>query len=206
MKTNPALLISIGLVALTLGVLAVADMVGVIPDERETQLNYRLQLSEALAVQFSVLVKNDDFLMIQQVMDDMVKLNQQIVSAALRNIDGSITIASDNHSFYAAEESTSNFIKIPLLKNNEVWSIVEIHFAPLMHEHENSMFKSTLVRLSLFMAVIGFIVYMLLMRKVLRHMNPFNVVPARISAVMNAMSEGVCLIDGQDNIVLANIA
>ena len=52
--------------------------------------------------------------------------------------------------------------------------------------------------------VAGFVAYMFYMKRLLRHLDPTAVIPPRVQATLDVMSEGVLLLDQNERIVLAN--
>ncbi|MFK7975505.1 MAG: EAL domain-containing protein, partial [Halioglobus sp.] len=66
---------------------------------------------------------------------------------------------------------------------------------------DNSFFA-----LVLFVCVSGFALYMVFLRRVLRELDPSQVVPERVKHAFDALAEGVLIIDERGDIVLANDA
>lgn len=202
MKINPIMIISFGMVALTLGILVVAQLLGYMPDEQKERLRSRLQLAETIAIQLSLLAKKPEIEMMETLIDEVIERNPQIKSIALRLDNGDMLASSELHpATVMSPVSTADFIQMPLYKNDLVWGQVEVAFFPI---EINSLMAMSFLRLLLFVGLCGFVIYFLLMRKVLRNLDPYSVIPARVVSVMNAMSDGVCLIDEHDNIVLVN--
>ena len=60
------------------------------------------------------------------------------------------------------------------------------------------------LRLLVVLSGAGFVGYMLYMRRTLRLLDPSAVIPPRVQAAFDVMSEGVLLLDRTERIVLAN--
>jgi PAS domain S-box-containing protein len=69
-----------------------------------------------------------------------------------------------------------------------------------------SLTERPLVRLMLAVGAMGFVLYTFYMRRMLRHLDPSAVVPARVQHALDVMTEGVVLLDPSESIVLVNAA
>lgn len=205
MRLSPVIIISLSMVVLTLGILIVARLIGYMPNENDERLHSRIQLSETLAIQLSVLAQNDDFETIHDVINRVVEQNKQMKSAALRASDGKVRVSAGAHPQEPISiTSSAEFMIMPLYDDDEMLYQVETHFEQLNTNYFNGLLGKSFIHLLVFVTLTGFLVYTLLMRKVLRHLDPYSVMPTRVITFMNTMSDGVCLIDENDNIVLVN--
>ncbi|MBI3357578.1 MAG: PAS domain-containing protein, partial [Nitrospirae bacterium] len=62
------------------------------------------------------------------------------------------------------------------------------------------------VRFLAFVTVAGFVGYLLFMKRTLRQLDPSGIIPTRVKAALDALTQGVVMIDTRDLIVLANDA
>ncbi|MEW8691006.1 MAG: diguanylate cyclase, partial [Candidatus Thiodiazotropha endolucinida] len=62
----------------------------------------------------------------------------------------------------------------------------------------------TLGGLLLFVALMGFVLYMIFIKRTLRELDPKAVIPERVRSAFNALSEGLIILDEKDQIILAN--
>ena len=60
------------------------------------------------------------------------------------------------------------------------------------------------VRFLVFVSVMGFIGYLLFMKRILRQLDPSGIIPTRVKSALDALTQGVVMIDTRDFIVLAN--
>lgn len=60
------------------------------------------------------------------------------------------------------------------------------------------------VRFLTFVGVMGFIGYLVFMKRTLRQLDPSGIVPTRVKAALDALTQGVVMIDTRDLIVLTN--
>ena len=199
--------ISASLVGLTLLIVFSAHWLGFIPSEYESRIRERISLSEALAVQFSAAIQEKNTAVITTTLNGVVSRNTDIIHAALKHADGTI-VASKGESTQnnAGNVSSANFMLVPIFHDNEAWGWLEVSFKPLEYYSLAGLMSTELLKLTAFIIVFGFVLYLLLVRKILTHLDPYKVVPARVRAALNTVSDGMVFIDNDGYIVLANIA
>ncbi len=209
-KFSPTVRISLALVLMTISFVFSADMLGILPDGTEATLNARKKICESMAVQFSMAAQGNDIPFISKSLSKIVDRNDDILSAALRAANGEILAEAGDHTSHwtGAPEKTSTptHIRVPILQGPERWGTVEVSFIPL---HPNSFLGveiSSFFKLILFIAVVGFSAFLFFMKRTLRHLDPTSVIPGRVKFALDALAEGVVVIDEKDHIVLANSA
>lgn len=199
--------ISLSLVALTLCIFLAANGLGFVPDTSEAQLRERVILTENMADICSAVIQQGSLATISLTFDAVANRNEQIVSIALFKADGTVAANYGDHSQQRREnQSTPDFMTVPIFKDKELWGSVEVNFVPLKKNYTFGVIEASFFQLILFISIFGFILYLILVRKILRHLDPFKAVPARVKKALNAISEGVVIIDAGENIVLANEA
>ena len=208
---GPITRISLSLALLTLSILLTGDLFfGQRGEQDSAKMEARSRISEALAVQFSSLIATNDFSTIELSLDNMVKRDKDILSAALITRDDRIIAASGNHRVYweevADDTSSLTQMQVPIFRNAQRWGTVQIRFEEL---EEKGLFKtifSPFVLLSIYVFLAGFIGYIIFMRRTLKHLDPGAVIPGRVRAALDVLSEGVVLMDTQQQVILANNA
>ena len=209
MKVLPPLArISLGLVVLTMSLLLTGDFIFENSINRaQPVLDARKRMSESLAVQFSSLVAKNDLGTVQSTLFAIVRRDPEVLSAALRSEDGKIYTDAGVHKRYwddiASDRSTATQAQVPLFKGDQRWGSVEIRFRPLPSSI-TGFFSSPFAKLVMFVSLAGFLGYLFFMKKTLRHLDPSAVIPARVKTALDALTEGVVLIDEKANIVLVN--
>lgn len=208
MNLSPVARITLGLVLLTIGILLAGSFIGLAPDNTRSTLEARQRFCEALAVQSSLALRENNIKMVENTIEMVVARNADIRSAALRRSDETLLVATPGHEsnwqHSTSGLSTMTQVEVPIFRNNARWGTVEISFTP--PAGSSGWLGGTFAQLLLFVAVTGFIVYYLLIRKVLKHLDPSAVIPGRVKAALDVLAEGVVLIDDRGNIVLANTA
>ena len=98
-------------------------------------------------------------------------------------------------------------MQVPLHQDGKRRATLELRFRERDAESlASSLIAHPLVRVLAFFGVFGFIAYGLYMKRTLRHLDPSAVIPTRVQATLDMMTEGVVVIDPQDDVVLANEA
>ncbi len=209
--TSPLARISFGLVLLTTSILLIGDIFFRLGDQSSRAiLDARKQLCESLAVQFSVLLTEDDTRAIDTTINTVVRRNEDVLSAALRANNGDILVEAGLHDRYwklgPTEKSTPTNAQVPLFDGMKPWGTVEIRFAPLKKGGFITALSDPFMGLILFVAIMGFIGYLVFMKRTLRHLDPAAVIPDRVKTALDVLSEGVVLVNEKSEIVLANRA
>ena len=211
-RPAPLTLLSIGLVSLTVSIMLAGDAImGLIPNERQQAFHQRKALSETLALQYSLLVQRADAETIETALHALVERTPEIEAAALITADGHTVaeagLQSDDWGRTPDAKSTPSRIHVPIYHGTRPWGVLHIAF----HESaETSRWASwgwvsdAWLRFVLFVAVAGFAAYWLLMKRVLRHLDPSKVIPPRVKAALDTLAEGVVMLDLDGIIVLAN--
>ena len=208
MTLTPVTRITIGLVLLTTSILLAGNILGLTPDGSRSELNARQRFCETLAIQLTLALNDDNMAMVQTIVDTVVGRDPAILSAALRSPDGALLAATPEHQQHwtPADEaiSTPTHVQVPVFQGQAQWGIVEISFKPLRPEGIAGLLSNSFVQLLLFVAISGFLVYYILMKKALKYLDPSAVIPGRVKAALDVLAEGVVLMDDRDRAVLVN--
>ncbi len=210
-KISPTVQLSVGLVFLTLSILLIAQALGLAPGIRDENKVYaRQKLAETVALQTTIALKRDERLFLEQIFEQIVADTPSILSLALRKPDASISYQTSAHpklwDLGPQESSTATRIKLPVTVGGIKQGNIEISFTDLGKEHEKLFGLPRLVWLVIFICISGFTAFFIYLKRVLRHLDPSSVVPARVRNALNTMAEGVLVLDKRGQIVLANDA
>lgn len=208
---SPIARISMSLAMLTLSILLTGDLFfGTRSDDQQIKMEARLRICESLAIQFSSLIAVADLSTINLSLKNMVQRDDDVVSAALRTIDGKIRAEAGNHRAQWVnipfDKSTLTHTQVPIYKGNVRWGTVEIRFADTEESTLWQKVFTPFVLLAVYMFVVGFIGYVFFMRRTLKHLDPSAVIPDRVKAALDILTEGVMLVDTNERVVLANAA
>ena len=207
----PLLRIAFGLAALTCSILIGLDLLGFVPEESQRIAEERIQLSELLVTQATVAIDKGDLSGLRPTIEVMIRRNDELLSAGLRETNGRLLFATREHRDrwqpLADGKSTSTQLQSPIYRDGKRWANLELTFEELKPDDVWSAFlRRPIMRLVLALGVLGFVAYLLFMRRTLKHLDPSAVIPARVQTALDVMAEGVLLIDSDDQIILANKA
>jgi diguanylate cyclase (GGDEF)-like protein/PAS domain S-box-containing protein len=198
--------ITLGLVMLTIGLLLLGQFVGLVPDERASALKTRQQLCETLAVQVSILPVEFALETVETLVSSLVSRHPEILSAGLRSNDGALLLETPAHRslWPAGTEISPERVAVPVFSDAGRWGALEVSFTPLSRGGLAGLLGDPFVHLLAFMTLAGTFLYYFLIRRVLKHLDPSAVIPARVRAALDVLAEGVILADDEGNIVLSN--
>lgn len=200
-----------GLVALTCTILLGLDLLGLAPSGTDERLQQRIQLAERLAQQIAHSLSSGDRAAVRNALQFTVQRNAEVLSAGLRAPDGRMLVASADHKrLWQPDDpgrATPTHASIPLVSGEGMLGRLEVRFEELAaHGILEALWRRPIIRLTLLLGATGFVAYLLYLRRTLRHLDPSAVVPARVQAALDVMTEGVLLLDDKERIVLANEA
>ncbi len=205
----PSLRISFALVLITISLLLVADLLNFVPSERRAELRARKVVSEFLATQFSS-VGAENIKLIYKSLSILVKRDNDILSAGVRNPDRQLIFSVGNHAEqwgdFNSEKSTATNLVIPLRDNGKLWATVELKYKVLATDAFAGFFGMSIYKLIIYIMVFGFFAYLLFILRIRRLLDPSAVIPDRVSAAFDTLEEGVLILDKNEQIVLANKA
>ena len=206
----PAMRIALALALLTSCILLTADMFGFVPDEDRLELDTRKKIAESLAIQFSVMDAERDLRKINGMINIVAERNDKILSTGIRRITGKAVFESPTHAQmwkgYEQGKSTSTHVLVPLMDGGKLWGNVELRFENLKSDTFIGYTQTSTFRLMVFFFLIGFGVYLVFMLRTLRQLDPSAVVPERVNAAFDTLSEGVVIVDEDEQILLTNKA
>jgi PAS domain S-box-containing protein len=200
--------LAIGLTSVVVSVLLVAMNIGIIPDYQEVALEGRSQLCEAIAANCSTVVRQRDLRRLDDILQLIVKRNDELLSAAVRRIDGSLPVVIGEHVEHwhqrADGESSETQIQVPIRSNNRQWGHVELRFRPLSASSWYGFFVHPQTLFYIFVALTTFVLTAIYLGKTLKHMDPSRVVPGRVRSALDTLAEGLLVLDHHHRIMLAN--
>ena len=209
MRVTPLVWVSFGLVSLTISAMLAGDwIVGLVPNHDRQVFEYRRDLAESLAVQYSALAERDQIETVTFAMETLAKRNPGILSLALIQESGTVVAQVGDHAQVGvqppAEESTFDFLQVPIFSGDQRWGTLQVVFREADVTGLPWFLTDPWVRFLAFVGVMGFIGYLLFMKRTLRQLDPSGIIPTRVKSALDALTQGVVMIDTRDFIVLAN--
>ena len=206
----PSIRISLVLALITVSIILTADFLGITPNKTQYELDNRKQLSESLAIMFSAMASNNDFKKVRPVLSTIVLRNDDLLSAGFRLQSGKLLFELGPHILqwadYKDNVSTSTHVLVPIFRGRSPLGTIELRFKNLSGNEGLEIFDNPTYQLVLFVFVLGFLSFLFFMLRTLRQINPSAVVPGRVNAAFDTLSEGLVILDNQEQIVLANSA
>lgn len=205
LNLSPAVRMTLGIIALTLGLLMFADLLGFIPDTKRNAVEQRQRLSEMMSIQVAIALNNEDTVAVQSVLWSAVERTEEVQSAAVRRRDGVLLASQGDHQEYwvADKKNSATQMSLPILQGERAVGALELTFLPIKTRAAFGLSKGIL-GLSIFVLLVGGGSYWLFLRRSLKYLDPSSVVPARVRAAMNVLNNGVFILDEKGQIVLAN--
>ncbi len=203
--------LSLGLVCLTISILFGLDLLGLVPISEDPVVERRSRIVEQLAMRTTTDPSRAGLARLRVELDHAVEAEDDVLSVGLRDRYGRLMVASQQHRALWDEnvEPGTNLthIVVELTRGGAPWATLEVRFVePVSASFVASLWHRPVVRLVLVFGVASFVAYALYLRRTLRHLDPSSVIPPRVQAALDLMSEGVLLVDRGERIVLANRA
>jgi diguanylate cyclase (GGDEF)-like protein/putative nucleotidyltransferase with HDIG domain/PAS domain S-box-containing protein len=201
--------ISLTLACLCLSLLFAAQTLGLIPDQAQAILEARKTFCKALAAQACWAAQKEDVKRLREETLRLTEKNEGVLSVAILRANGQRLLQVGNHPLQmkpgGSPGSSADQVEIPIHKGTAPWGKVQICFRPLAGKGGLWWFTAP-VRLILCLTLATFLLSRLYLKRILHHLDPSSVVPDRVHSTLDALAEGVLVIDTKQQIVLANKA
>ena len=209
MRVTPLVWVSVGLVSLTISVMMAGDwLVDLVPNHDRQVFEYRRDVAESLAVQYSALAEREQIETMTFAMETLIKRIPDILSLALLQKSGTVVAQVGEHApgwvLPSGEESTLELLQVPIFSGDERWGVLQVEFRQAEVSGLQRFLTDPWVRFLAFVSVAGFVGYLLFMKRTLRQLDPSGIIPTRVKSALDALTQGVVMIDTRDFIVLAN--
>ena len=205
--------ISLGTISLITSILFAAKRgVGLIPDREDAIIQGRKMLSETLAIQCSLGVQRKQMPLIEAGLRAVAERDPDLLSVGIRSAEGKLLVEVGDHQgpwqAQAQAQSTPSHLRVPISLDGQPWGSVELRFRPLRASGLGFFLGGPIFPLAAFVLVTGVLTTYFYLRAVLRHADPdrARVVPERVRATLNTVTEGVLILDREQCIALANDA
>ncbi len=212
MKINisPLHRITLGLLLLTISILLMGEMLGFVPNQREAELTARKAMAESLAIQISSQIADNKINKVNKLLNIIIKRNQYIRSVGLRENSKVLLLQTRGHEknwlLKANEQSTMEQINIPIFSQQKRWGTLEVDFTPANQGFFQSLLDNSFFTMLLFVFIVGFILYLLFLKRVLSELDPSSVVPDRVRSAFDVLTEGLVMLDPSERVILVNTA
>lgn len=207
---SPLVRISFGLVIVTISALLLSDMLGLVPDTKRAEANSRKAIAESLAIQFSVVIADNQLTSVQETLKLLVERNPDVQSAAIRRESGGLVAAFGGHEEFwtlrPEDGSTVNQIKVPLFDTDGIWGTVELSFVDVGESRGSFFLSNSFPAVIALVALCGFFGYWIFLKRALQELDPSAVIPDRVRQALDTLSEGLIIVNLDNIIVFSNRA
>ncbi len=201
--------IVMGLACLTISGLLVAGLLGLIPDPADSIRKSRAAFCETAAISFTTLAPHMDISQIQAALKEISSRQTDLNSLAIRRTSGEMIVEIGQHADSwqtTPDRALESFeFLVPIATSGQKWGQLEARF---QDEHYSVLGipVRTDIALAIFMGLALTTCFYFYLKKILNHLNPFRIVPPRVREALDALAEGLLILDRQHRVVLANSA
>lgn len=201
--------IAFGLVSIVSSTLLAASFFGFIPDRVGAQQEGRIAFVESVAAGSTALLSIGDSDRVDALLRFVLKRNEELLSVALRDQNGKARLVVGDHIRHwvpMGSDRSSGQIAVPVFAGAQPWGQLEFRFQPLTSTGFKGLFQIPLLQLLVFCSALCLLGFQVYLKRVLRHLDPSQAIPARVKSALDSLTEGLLVIDQKRNIVLANEA
>jgi signal transduction histidine kinase len=205
--------VSLGFTSLTVLLLIGTWWLGLLPDSAYSRLQERKFLAESLAITYSDMLQVEKPEQMRPMLAAIFARTPGLLSAGIRDKDGKLIINIGDHEAQwtnrEGQHSTDSQIKIPLTLGDTAWGSLELRFAPLYPGGAFGMLQDNVFQLFAFVTLGGLVAYGWYSWRIMRSVlvaTSLGAVPNSVRTSLNTLTEGVLILNNQQQIVLANEA
>ena len=209
MKLSAIPRITLGLVSLSVALLLAFDLLlHLFPSEADTTRDLRTRVTTSLAVQAAALVQARDMATVERTLAAVQSRDPEMLSIGLRRADGALVAQAGEHPRHwgaeNANRASANAFSIVLLAGQQRWGSLEIAFRPIHQRPLSEWWLRGPTQLLFLFSLGSGLLYFAYLRRMLKHLDPSAAVPERVRGAFDSLTEGVFVVDPQENILLAN--
>ena len=207
-KISTKFRVALGQVGLLTSLLLLAMLFGLIPDRQTAIRHGRAVLAEAIVVRTTPFITPPDVQSLKDTLAVFVERNGDLQSACVRRQDNVTVVSIGDHQEYwqpmFGEFSSDSQVCVPICSGDQRWGQMELRFTPPNQFMGMNAAQSQIIPLLLFITLTSFVVFYMYLGKMLKHLDPTSVIPPRVRAALDTLTEGLLVIDLKGQIVLAN--
>jgi PAS domain S-box-containing protein len=203
--------ITLGLTSIVVSVLLCAQALGLVPDRTAAVLEGRKATAETLAVSCSLSAQRRDAAALQAAVEAALRHHPDVLSAGVRTPDGRLLAQAGDHDTHwgrGAVDGGATHLKVPVTLDGHRPAELEVCFRPAGGLAESLPLGGLALPLVAFVGLTSFAGSWWYLRSMLSRSDSRHqqLVPDRVRATLNTVTEGVLVLDRRQRIVLANDA
>jgi diguanylate cyclase (GGDEF)-like protein/PAS domain S-box-containing protein len=197
--------LTIAIVMLCLVILTYAEMTGLFADEELKGEKKWQHFSESLAVKLYPAVLTSDLSRLRSLLTKALTENHEALSATVETLSGEkLKIEAPHYIHHASFPTSSSFhdLNVPIGYGIKVTGTLSMRFQDRTTETEWPLHE--IVILCLWGLLAGLIFYLFSREKLSLGINTSSIIPERVEAAFNSLSEGLVILDEEQRIIVAN--
>jgi diguanylate cyclase (GGDEF)-like protein len=208
---SPATRLAIGLVSLMVSLVLLADFfTGILTNRNIEAKRQRATMSQLVTGDIALMLERQNFDSLQSHLESVMHREPNLLLAAVRSGDGTLVATAGNprylQPFDLQAPSTLEYIRTPLLMDGAPWGDIEFAFKPVFPMTFKAWSEDPLIGGFVLIGTVGFVVFRLYLRRMLRYLDPNSAVPEHVRTAFDTLTEGVLVLDKDGKIMLANKA
>jgi diguanylate cyclase (GGDEF)-like protein len=184
-----------------------ADLFGFFPNRQEEIIESRAAAIDGASRTINDYVQRGQVNLLPSYARRLVTSNSTVIGLSIIDRKNKVlTRYGESESINFEDNDNSNVVVISVNGRNGLWGKIGLAFEPVFGNSLLDIFRQPLVRLALFVGLAGFVLYEFYLRRVLRYLDPTNIMPERVRTMIDALAEGVILLDQKKQVVMGNTA
>ncbi len=214
LRIGPITRLSLGLIALLVTLVLVADMLlGVAPARGQITRDIRHRVAENLVIQFSALLESGNTTELSKTIQQVLARDPEIRSITVRRTDGLLVLhrgqalapaAPSATPLAVGSETPADHLRIPIYAGRDVWGQIDFRFVAAESPGLWAWLAQPAILMILVLAIGGFALIYAYLRRAMHYLDPSASVPDRVRKAFDSLAEGLVIVDQQARIVLAN--
>jgi len=209
MRTHIATKIALAIAFIIMGMVCLADTVGLVPDTVATLNRSRASICEMFAIQCASAITRDDPAALQYLATALAARNRDILSLGVRDAHDQLVAQAGPHATLWSPTNPDPVlvhVAVPLYRGGRRWGCVQFCFHPATGTNLASVLLTPQIRLVIFVTLASLLAIMFMLRRMLQHLDPSTVIPDRVKALLDTLAESVVVLDPDHRIVVINSA
>jgi diguanylate cyclase (GGDEF)-like protein/PAS domain S-box-containing protein len=209
---SPTVRIVLGMLLTLAGLFLLGSMTGLLPDENLAIEKERGTLTRMLALQYSTAAMQGDIPGIEESMRQLISQSPEILSISLRGINDELVANAEGrvsrHKSRSGRRSDTgaSLHQAPVYRDGSQWGTVGVRFSRLHNSGVAGFHDDPLAAVLLLLMVFPLGGFLLVSGVRYRRFASPSSVPHQVRSALDALAEGVLLLDAQGRIMLANNA
>ena len=174
-----------------------------VPSREKVELKAKTSMCESLAVTSSLLIQENEFLMLDDYIQQMLERNPDFRSIGIRNRVGKLVVSTPDHKeiWNSPDVKEEDKFHPGLLSGNRRWGQIEYTFRPENTSWISAAFMRDLLLLAA--AAFGFYFYV---GRMLKTMRPQKNMPNEVRSTLDILGGGLMVLNKSGKIVIVNEA